>query len=78
MTTPEEAISELKTFESRLLSNGKPTIESFMEEASKRSDCSSFKQGGDLGEFERGQMQKPFEDATFGLEVGEVRRYIYF
>ena len=43
-----------------------------MEEAGKRSDCSSFRNGGDLGEFERGQMQKPFEDAVFGLEVWEM------
>ena len=40
--------------------------------AAERSDCSSCRNNGDLGFFGRGQMQKPFEDASFGLNVGEM------
>ena len=51
---------------------------SFEELASEYSDCSSAKRGGDLGPFGRGQMQKPFEEATFGLEVSVMgRRYLW-
>lgn len=45
---------------------------SFEELASRESDCSSAKRGGDLGFFSRGQMQKPFEDAAFKLQIGEI------
>jgi len=44
----------------------------FAEASAKRSDCGSYANGGDLGAFGRGAMQKPFEDATFALKVGEM------
>ena len=47
--------------------------EATLEElASQYSDCSSAKKGGDLGFFTRGAMQKPFEEAAFQLEVGQL------
>ncbi|KYN15578.1 Peptidyl-prolyl cis-trans isomerase NIMA-interacting 1 [Trachymyrmex cornetzi] len=51
------------------IASGKAT---FAELASKYSDCSSAKRGGDLGPFSRGAMQKPFEQAAFALKVGEL------
>jgi NIMA-interacting peptidyl-prolyl cis-trans isomerase 1 len=38
--------------------------EEFCNLARQFSDCNSAKQGGDLGTFGRGQMQKQFEDAA--------------
>lgn len=44
----------------------------FSHYAQQRSDCSSFKNGGDLGFFGPGQMQKPFENASFALQTNEM------
>eukprot|EP01102_Stenamoeba_stenopodia_P004605 TRINITY_DN1490_c0_g1_i2.p1 TRINITY_DN1490_c0_g1~~TRINITY_DN1490_c0_g1_i2.p1 ORF type:complete len:156 (+),score=31.20 TRINITY_DN1490_c0_g1_i2:41-508(+) len=63
----EEAIHKLQGFMEQL-NRG----ESFENIATTESDCSSAKRGGDLGFFGRGSMQKPFEDAAFGLSVGQM------
>ena len=42
----------------------------FARHARERSDCSSFKQGGDLGTFAAGKMQRPFEEGTRECPVG--------
>lgn len=65
-TTKEEAIEELETFKERL------DKEDFEGLAKERSDCSSFKRGGDLGWFGKGEMQPSFESSAFNLKVGEV------
>lgn len=63
----EEALNEIKNIKSKL-DNG----EDFAELAKENSDCPSSAKGGELGFFARGQMVKPFEDAAFALEPGEI------
>ncbi len=44
----------------------------FEQLAKDFSNCGSASQGGDLGEFSKGMMVKPFEDAVLELNVGET------
>ena len=45
---------------------------SFEKLAEDYSMCPSGQQGGDLGEFSKGMMVKPFEEATLKLQPGEI------
>lgn len=64
----EEAIEILRKFEKEI--NG--SADKFAVLAAEHSDCSSHTNSGDLGWFGHGQMQKPFEDAAYGLQVGQI------
>lgn len=44
----------------------------FADLAKAHSDCPSGRDGGDLGNFGRGQMVGEFETAAFGMTVGQV------
>ena len=46
---------------------------SFEDAARKNSTCPSSEQGGNLGDFGRGQMVPEFDTACFEMEEGEVR-----
>lgn len=66
----EEALEKIQGFRQQL-TGGQAQ---FAQLAGEESHCSSARRGGDLGEFGPGQMQKPFEDATYALKVGHERK----
>jgi peptidyl-prolyl cis-trans isomerase D len=58
----------------KLLAEVKKNPGRFAELAKQHSqDPGSAQKGGDLGWFGRGMMVKPFEDAVFGMQQGEIR-----
>jgi peptidyl-prolyl cis-trans isomerase NIMA-interacting 1 len=70
--SPDAALQELFSYEETILGWDGDLGTAFRSYAEQRSDCSSYHQGGDLGEFERGVMQKPFEDASFALQPRQM------
>ncbi|KAI5478445.1 hypothetical protein MNV49_005086 [Pseudohyphozyma bogoriensis] len=67
----EEAIEILRGHQKTLLDAG-DLSSAFAALARTESDCSSQRDGGDLGWFGPRQMQKPFEDATYGTPIGQM------
>ncbi|MBW2545242.1 MAG: peptidylprolyl isomerase [Deltaproteobacteria bacterium] len=62
-----DALKEIKKIQKELKEGG-----DFAALAKEHSQCPSAARGGDLGDFGRGQMVKPFEDAVFSMKSGEI------
>ncbi len=62
-----EALEKIKNIQQKLKDG-----EDFAALAREYSEGPSSAQGGDLGFFQRGQTVRPFEEAAFAMEAGEV------
>jgi peptidyl-prolyl cis-trans isomerase D len=70
--TPEQKAKAREKAQA-LLAQAKKSPQAFAELARKNSeDPGSAMDGGDLGFFSRGKMVKPFDEAVFGMRVGEI------
>lgn len=63
----EAALSEITELKTQLEGGA-----DFVALATEHSDCPSSRKGGDLGDFGRGMMVPEFEQAAFGMDVGNV------
>ena len=69
--TEEEAIQLIRKFEAQLKQSANLKAD-FAALAAEESHCGSHGRQGNLGEFGRGKMQKPFEEAAFALQPGQM------
>lgn len=72
--SPEEALAKIKSLyeECKARINQEGFRDFFKEMASRESECSSSKRGGDLGFVVKGEMVKEFEKACFILKRGGI------
>ena len=66
--TREEALQLIESLQDSIGSG----LLSFEDAARNHSDCPSSQEGGDLGPFSRHIMTPAFEEAAFGIGVGEI------
>tara|TARA_B110001452_G_scaffold235488_1_gene214321 strand:- start:811 stop:1119 length:309 start_codon:yes stop_codon:yes gene_type:complete len=71
--SPEKAMEEIQQYVEKIKAEG-VSKDVFAKYAQARSDCGSFKTGGDLGMFGPGEMQKQFEDGTAATQARARRR----
>ncbi len=62
----DEAMNEIQQILTYVQTEG---TKNFAQIAKEKSECSSAANGGDLGDFGRGEMQQAFENAAFALSV---------
>lgn len=76
---PKDATPEIKTAIKAELEAILASIKQgkdFAALAKKESDCPSASKGGDLNFFEKGRMVKPFSDAAFKMNKGEISEIV--
>ena len=66
-----EALAEIKALQDQI-NNG----EDFAAVAKRISDCPSGEDGGDLGEFQKGDMVPEFDEVAFALQPGETSQVV--
>lgn len=75
LVTPKDSTPEAKAAARAKLEEIRDRVKNgadFGDEATAHSDCPSGKNGGSLGWFSRGMMVPEFENAAFGMSVGDV------
>lgn len=65
--TKEEALAEIRQIQEQIAKG-----EDFGDVARRVSDCPSGEDGGDLGDFQKGDMVPEFDAAAFALQPGET------